>query len=151
MVTAPDPSKRVQTRRRGLPQRPGDGPRARQTSRSGELDAVEDERRRAHRGVPIRVVADRDEAVPELEVVAGDVHLAHRLGEPPAAHAEAAHAEREVARRPVRVPAEEAGDEDPLPEVAEEVLPGAAAELPGEVRRASGCRASARTSNLTWK
>src|SRR6266540_2498781 len=133
MVTAPAPSKLAQTRRRGLPQRPGDGRRARQTSRSGELDAVEDERRRAHRGVPVRVVADRDEAVPELEVVAGDVHLAHRLGEPPAAHAEAAHAEREVARRPVRVPAEEAGDEDPLPEIAEEVLLGPAAELPGEV------------------
>src|SRR5512146_1045340 len=61
--------------------------------RPGELHALEDEGRGAHRGVTVRVVSHRREPLPQLEVVPGDVHLAHGLGKSPAPDAEPPHPE----------------------------------------------------------
>ena len=48
---------------------------------AGELHALEHERRRAHRGVRVGIVAHRDEPAPELEVVARRVELPDGLGD----------------------------------------------------------------------
>jgi hypothetical protein len=71
--------------------------------RTAELDSVEHEARRAQAAEGIGIVSRGDQSVPEILVIAGDVHFGHGSGEFAFFDQSAVHAEREIAGCGVRM------------------------------------------------
>ena len=115
----------------------GRRPISERPERSGAADGdvVDADAGDSRAGVCAEVVADFGEAVPEVEVVAGDVHLGDWCRELAIFDGDADDAVREVAADAVLVSAEEPGDVDAVFDIGDHCVEAARARREDEVGR----------------